>query len=390
MKPLSGKDDGKSSPKIGKLNKSPDYLTKSKTNMKSTLNAYSANLKQKIKQLQMGSIQEQQHAMREISIIIDQAWAIPAYGRDLAYSLCDVLRTERALEIVVKNCASPNTELMKCSAKLLEKVLTTGNRKRVAEIGLDIIVKMAVDSKGETELARSVTGILESLFKISEEHCAQLVQLGALDAIVYWCRCNDRMTLRHCAMAVSNMALYGGHENQEEMIKHKVPEWLLPLAFNDDDSVRYYACLAISVLVANKEIEKVVQNSGTLELVLPFISSHTPSQFARSDFSHRHGRSKGWLKRLVVLLSSKREEAQALAAFHFAMEAGIKVEQGKKEVCDYWYGNANVIILRHIAITNCLFIVGNFCDKRTETTLHEICVQVFLKFQQGRSIRIIN
>ncbi|KAK3085111.1 hypothetical protein FSP39_024537 [Pinctada imbricata] len=332
LKSLSVKDDSKSAQKMMKLQKSPDYLTKAKTNMKSTLNAYTANLKQKIKQLQMGSVQEQQHAMREMSMIIDQAWAIPAYGRDLAYSLCDVLKNEKALEIIVKNCASANSDLMKCSAKLLERVLTTSNRKRVAEIGMEIVVKMAVDSKGETELARSVTGILESLFKISEDHCAQLIKLGALDVIVYWCRCNDRMTLRHCAMAVSNLALYGGNENQEEMIKHKVPEWLLPLAFNDDDSVRYYACLAISVLVANKEIEKVVQNSGTLELVLPFISSHTPSQFARSDLSHRHGRSKGWLKRLVVLLSSKREEAQSLAAFHFAMETGIKLEQGKKEM----------------------------------------------------------
>jgi len=95
---------------------------------------------------------------------------------------------------------------------------------------------------------------------------------------------------------------------------------------------RYYACLAISVLVANKELEAEVKDSGTLELVLPFISSHTPSEFARMDLSHRHGRSRGWLKRLLSLLSSKRVEAQALAAFHFAMEAGIKLEQDKKEV----------------------------------------------------------
>lgn len=181
-------------------------------------------------------------------------------------------------------------------------------------------------------MARVVTGILESLFKISEDVCAKLISLGGLDVIVYWCRCNDRSTLRHCSMAVANMALYGGKENQEEMTKHKVPEWLFPLAFNDDDGVRYYACLAISILVANKEIETVVKNSGTLEVVLPFLTSHTPSQFARMELSHQQGRSKDWLKRLVSLLSSKREEAQALAAFHFAMEAGIKMEQGKKDV----------------------------------------------------------
>ena len=27
--------------------------------------------------------------------------------------------------------------------------------------------------------------------------------------------------------------------------------------------------------------------------------------------------------------------------------------------------------------------VGNFCDKRTETTLHEICVQGFLRFSNS-------
>ncbi|XP_061163443.1 NAD(+) hydrolase sarm1-like isoform X2 [Saccostrea echinata] len=316
--------------KVGK--RSPDYTTKAKTNMKSTFQTFSLNIKQKIKQLQMGSVQEQIQAMREISVIIDQAWAIPSFGRDLAYGLCDILRNEKALDIIVKNCASPSNDLMKASAKLLDKILTTGNRKRVSEIGLDIVVKMAVSSKGETEMARVVTGILESLFKISEDVCAKLISLGGLDVIVFWCRSNDRSTLRHCSMAVANMALYGGRENQEEMTKHKVPEWLFPLAFNDDDGVRYYACLAIAILVANKEIETVVQNSGTLEVVLPFLTSHTPSQFARMELSHQQGRSKDWLKRLVGLLSSKREEAQALAAFHFAMEAGIKMEQGKKDV----------------------------------------------------------
>ena len=44
------------------------------------------------------------------------------------------------------------------------------------------------------------------------------------------------------------------------------------------------------------------------------------------------GQSKEWLRRLVPLLSSKRTEAQSLAAFHFAMEAGIKLGQGHKEV----------------------------------------------------------
>ena len=100
----------------------------------------------------------------------------------------------------------------------------------------------------------------------------------------------------------------------------------------DDDSTRYYACLAVSVLVSNKEIEACVLQSGTLSMVLPFIDLHDPQEFATMDTSHQHGRSAGWLKRLVPVLSSKREEAQALAAFHMVMEAGIKAEQDRKEV----------------------------------------------------------
>lgn len=307
--------------------------TLQKLDLSSSLQKLTEQLKLKIDIIKSsGSSDNHIQALRDISLLMEQAWAIPTHGRDVAYNLCDMMRDEHALDIVIGNCASKNKELMKTSGRLLDKILSTGNRQRVASHGLEIVVKMTVEAKGEFDAARFCTGILESLFKTSEEICRKLTVLGGLDVILYWCRCNDRLTLRHCAIGLSNMALYGGPENQEEMAKHKVPEWLFPLAFNDDDSVRYYACLAISVLVANKEIELAVSQSGTLDLVLPFIASHTPSEFGRMDLSHRHGRSRGWLKRLVPLLSSKREESEALAAFHFAMEAGIKSLQKKTEV----------------------------------------------------------
>ena len=55
--------------------------------------------------------------------------------------------------------------------------------------------------------------------------------------------------------------------------------------------------------------------------------------------------------------------------------------------------------LRHIAITNCPFMltfwwvldVGIFCDKSTETTLHEMCVQVFLRLSDsGKSSQSVS
>lgn len=102
---------------------------------------------------------------------------------------------------------------MRVFVKLLDKVLIIGNRKRVVEIGLEIVVKMVILFKGEIEMVRVVIGILESFFKIFEDVCVKLIFLGGLDVIVYWCRCNDRLTFRYCFMAVVNMVLYGGKEN---------------------------------------------------------------------------------------------------------------------------------------------------------------------------------
>ena len=88
---------------------------------------------------------------------------------------------------------------------------------------------------------------------------------------------------------------------------------------------RYYACLAICSLVANKEFEAAVAKSGTLTLVEPFIESHDPADFAVADPGQIHGQSEGWLKRLLPVLESTNAEAQSLSAFHFCMETCIKV-----------------------------------------------------------------
>jgi len=307
-------------------------------NFQSSFDTLSASLKEKLSKLTSTSVESELIVLfNEINILIEQAWAIPAIGRDLAYGLSAIIHQEKALDFILKTCATGNKSLLIASVHVLEQVLTTENREYVAAHGLDALVSMCLKYREDRDLSQMTTGILESMFKTSEDTCQRLIDLGGLGVILYWCRAQDRLTLRHCAIALANLAIYGGTENHAQMIKQKVPEWLFPLAFNRDDVVRYYACLAISVLVhlANtydKTIETAILNSGTLELVLPFISSHTPSEFAQMDLWHRHGRSRDWLQRLVPVLTSKRREPQALAAFHFAMEAGIKVEQGRKRV----------------------------------------------------------
>lgn len=208
-------------------------------------------------------------------------------------------------------------------------------RDRIARIGLGVILNLAKE-RDVLQLAQSVSGILEHMFKHTEETCSQLISDGGLDAILYWCRWTDPVVLRHCAMALANCAMYGGQGNQRLMIKKKAAEWLFPLVFSrDDEFIRLHACLAITVLATNKEIEKEVERSGTLALVEPFIASLDPEQFAcdmLGSSDNSQGRTAEDLQRLVPLLDSSRLEAQCIAAFYLCTEAAIKARQKKTKV----------------------------------------------------------
>lgn len=332
--PDSPKEDSTPSPTKSEFK---FFFNQSKPNLSVVLSKAVPVLKETIGHLRSETEREQCGALKDMLSMIEQAWATPSIGRDLAYGLCDVLRDDGGLDILIDNCDTSGSYKVKLgSAKVLEQSMTVENREVVADKGLEVIVRLAKNSKDDREMTKATTGILESLFKHSEDTCSKAICLGGLDSILYSCRTMDPMTLRHCAGALANLAMFGGANNQQEMISHKAAEWLFPLAFCDDDCVRYYALLAITCLSANKEIESDVVKSGTLELVKPFITSRDPFDFGQSDKAHIHGQSKYWLERLLPLLESGRDEAQSLAAFHFAMEAGIKAEQGKLEVvCIY-------------------------------------------------------
>lgn len=275
------------------------------------------------------------NVLDSINTVIQKAWAVPTHGHQLGYSLCNTLRKNGGLDLLMENCAQDDHKLKFSSARLLEQCLTTENRSHVVDHGLEKVVTGACNvctQHATTDHSRVGTGILENLFKHSEGTCSDVIRLGGLDTVLFECRKNDVETLRHCAMALANLSLYGGADNQEAMINRKVPIWLFPLAFHNDDLIKYYACLAIAVLVANKEIEAEVLKSGTLDLVEPFVTTHNPAEFAKSNLAHAHGQSKHWLQRLVPVLSSNREEARNLATFHFCMEAGIKKEQGSTDI----------------------------------------------------------
>lgn len=317
-------------------------------------------------QAQQSSCVEDQAVERE-----DGTMTEPQYGQELAK------------EANEHQGLTEREELVYLSARLLSQCLTSENRNYLVQVGQNSVIRLACsyttmkseqshrlltrsrllsrqastvgaassplktnleaqddkpeESKGseadDSDIHATIgTEILQHLFKHSEETCTAIMALGGLQAILYGCRSSNIDTLRHCASALANLALYGGPEGQQTMIEQQAHVWLFPLAFNKDDNVQYYACLAIVVLAANQEIEADVLKSGTLDLVEPFVTSHEPRKFAESTTAHIHGQSASWLRRLVPLLKSKREVARNLACFHFAMEAYIKREQGQTGV----------------------------------------------------------
>jgi len=72
-----------------------------------------------------------------VNQIMRKAWAVPAHGYALAYSLCNVLRSKGGLDVLMDNCVSSDGDLQLSSARLLEQCLTQENRSYVVERGLD-------------------------------------------------------------------------------------------------------------------------------------------------------------------------------------------------------------------------------------------------------------
>ncbi|XP_043196439.1 NAD(+) hydrolase sarm1-like isoform X3 [Amphibalanus amphitrite] len=283
--------------------------------------------------------QQKASVIDQMDAVMTRAWTVPSYGQELGNSLCNVIRDSGGLDVLISSVNTGVKEMDLKSARVLGQCLTTENRRYVVERGLDSVVQTACrtcSEKSDNEESRVGSNLLENLFRHSEDTCSAVVRMGGLDAVITQCKNKDVETLRHCASALANLALYGGPENQQAMMKREVPTWLFPLAFHNDDNIKYYACLAITSMVANKQLEAAVLKSGTLGLVDPFVTSHDPSEFSKSAVSQLkgQGQSKNWLRRLVPVLFSKREEARKLAAFHFCMEAGVKVQQGCPEIFD--------------------------------------------------------
>ena len=232
-------------------------------------------------------------------------------------------------------CRTQSKRLLVLLTRALEQIMVSGNRAYISGHTLFQKIVATVSRQDVPDLIQYGIGVLENLFKESAGTCHCLIRDGGLNGVIQGCRSTNPVILQHCAAALTNCAMYGSPDCHELMIHCKVEHWLFPLAFSEDNVVKYYALLGVSYLAANERIVDRVMESGTLDLVLLFLHSHDPDKFAASCPSHSHGRSAGWLTRLKPLLVSDCEEARSIAAFHFAMESTIKKKQNKINVCTY-------------------------------------------------------
>ncbi|CAH8442735.1 unnamed protein product [Schistosoma turkestanicum] len=246
------------------------------------------------------------------------------------------------------------------------------------------IIGKCWEYREDVDVYREYLGILEPLLKHTETMCDTVVENGGLRSLIYACRSSDLPSLRQTAVCLMNLAVFGGSGSHSEMMRQHAIEWLFCLAFHQDEVIKYFACLTSAVLSTNPELVAAVNASCTLDLVMPFVRSHSPIEFARQNlvaaFQHScknnvsdtsepqkslssnpsdlskyccenqyTGGSADWLKRLIPVMFSKQFEPRVLVAFHFAVEATLKSDMNCSQA---FYESEIVEILRNVVCSS--------------------------------------
>jgi len=238
---------------------------------------------------------------------------------------------------------------------LLEESLNSENSDYVIKNALNLIEQLIHtfrhQKKRTTRESKYITGLFEKLFVHSENMCMVIMECGGLEIILEECRSQDTTTLKNCARALANLSLFGGAEIHKFMINHHAHIWLFTLAFNTEDSVKYYALLTAAVLATDKDIKAAMDNCDTLNLIDPFIATHFTADFDRVDkmIGRCQGEDCRWLQRLVPVLSCDRREAHTLAAFHFCVKADSKSQFPRSKIAETFRTIGAIIPLKDLA-----------------------------------------
>lgn len=122
---------------------------------------YSKYLDSSVRYLQKGQNKNSPLVLNKINDVMRKAWAVPTYGHELGYSLCNALRKCGGVDLIMQNCTSSDRDLQFSSARLLEQCLTAENRAYVVEHGLDKVVNVAcVCTKNPNSVDHSRVGEL--------------------------------------------------------------------------------------------------------------------------------------------------------------------------------------------------------------------------------------
>ena len=323
-------------------NKSPSWVKKGELNV--------SLLKKEVEKyaglLQKDGILNKKEGADGLYHLVKVVWSLETrIARDAADVMCEHVRVVGGLESLLQQCQlssrdSPKEEakeLQLCVLRVLEQIMVHENRVYISQHNLFPALLVQSASTQSQEHVRLGTGILENLFKVSPQLSMKLINSTGLDVIMYGCRYTDSTILQHCSAAMANCALYGCKDVHKAMVAKQADHWLFPLAFSQDSAVKYYALIAICILASSTELVQLVSRSGALELVIPFLRLQNPLDFPRTCPNHAHGRTSDWLQRMVPLLECHNEEAQSLASFHFAMEAGVKKKQNRLNVSCLWF-----------------------------------------------------
>ncbi|EGV91508.1 Sterile alpha and TIR motif-containing protein 1 [Cricetulus griseus] len=66
--------------------------------------------------------------LSEVFQLVEEAWLLPAVGREVAQGLCDAIRLDGGLDLLLRLLQAPELETRVQAARLLEQILVAENR----------------------------------------------------------------------------------------------------------------------------------------------------------------------------------------------------------------------------------------------------------------------
>lgn len=77
---------------------------------------------------ELENLEETRTAIGEIFRLVEEAWVLPTLGRQVAEEICNRVRLDGGLELLLQLQQSPDVEITYESTKLMEQILISENR----------------------------------------------------------------------------------------------------------------------------------------------------------------------------------------------------------------------------------------------------------------------